>query len=824
MQAQDISLENGKKYTIGAVEVVGAKRYNAQTILSSSGLNVGDEITIPSEKFSSIIHKLWGYKLFSDIHIYIKKVEGDKVFLQLVIKETPVLTSVSISGVKKKEQQAIIKDASLKTGTKLTESFVYNTRNYLLNKYQKEGYLKTKVTIDIKPDSTDVNGVKMLVHIDRGNKLKIDAIHFTGNTHFSDFRLRWEMKNTKEKSFFRFWKRSKYIADKYDEDKNTLIDFYKENGYRDARIVSDSLYYTPDGNVVLDINLEEGKKYYFGDIKFLGNSVYNDRVLSHLLGIKKGDVYNGVLLKKRIQDPTRPDAEDISSLYQNNGYLFAQVQSVETGVSQDTINFEIRVLEGKPAYFNNISVVGNEKTNDNVIYREMRTRPGYLYSKEDVVRTVREIGQMGIFDAQQIVPNFKNADPNAGTVDIEYSLSETGASKIELQGGYGGGSFMGSLGLSFENFSVSNLFNPKAYTPVPMGDAQKLSLRLNVSRYYEAYSFSFSEPWWGGERPVQFSVSLQHTVQYGYIPYSYQADRSKRFYISGVTVGLAKRLRIPDDYFTISHALGLQHYNLDNYNTSLFTFGNGYSNSLVYTLTLRRSSSGPNPIFPMGGSDFSITAKFTPPYSLFNNKDYERLLQDREVAVKENDYVKVGEIDQERFRWLEFYKVRASGVWYTNVIDKFVLKTSGEVGYLGAYNGKRGVVPFERFFVGGDGLGYYAMDGRDNVQMRGYPNQSLSDADGATVYNKFSTELRYPITLKPMASIYGLIFAEGANSYTNLKDFNPFELKRSAGVGARIFMPAFGLLGIDFGYGFDPIYKGGQPSGWQTHFTFGQQF
>ena len=575
----------------------------------------------------------------------------------------------------------------------------------------------------------------------------------------------------------------------------------------------------------MKIALEEGKRYYFGDIRFLGNSVYNDRVLNQVLGIKKGDVYNGILLKKRIQDSTNPDSEDISNLYQNSGYLFSQVHPVETSVVNDTINFEVRIQEGKPAYFNKISVVGNEKTNDYVIYRELRTRPGYLYSRESIIRTLRELGQMQLFDAQNMNPELKNADPNAGTVDVEYNLTETGSSQVQLQGGYGGGSFIGTVALSFNNFSIKNLFNPKAYTPVPMGDGQALSLSVQVSRYYRTYGFSFSEPWMGGERPVQFSVSFSRTEQFGYNYRSYDVDKSKRVYITGVSVGLAKRLRVPDDYFQIAHNLSYQHYDLQDYsNFGVFTFKDGRSNSFAYTISLSRNSSGPNPIYPMSGSSFTISAKLTPPYSLFNGVDYGKLLEERAEAIADNDSDKLSLVDQKRFRWLEFYKLKFSSAWYTNLYSKFVLKFGADFGYLGAYNSKRGVVPFERFFMGGDGLGYYNMDSRENIQMRGYENYALSSDDGETVYNKYSLELRYPITLKPMASIYGLLFAEGGNVYNGLGNFNPFQIKRSAGLGLRLFMPQFGMLGIDFGYGFDNPANANTRSGWQTHFIFGQQF
>ena len=541
-EEERISLGQGKKYTIGGIEVTGAKRYNSQTILTTSGLKVGDEIEIPSEKFSAIIHKLWGYKLFSDVNIYIQRTEGDKVFLELAIQETPSLVDAQISGVSKKKKESLLKDVGLdKKGVKVNESLIANTRNYLINKYRKEGFLNTKVTINTKPVDTitDANGLSMLIHIDKGSKVKIDNITFEGNKEFKQEKLRKKLRKTKQRFAGRFWKRSKYVKKDFEEDLTKLVDFYKERGYRDARVVNDTLIRNKDGNIDLKIAIEEGKRYYFGDIRFLGNSVYNDRVLNEVLGIKKGDVYNGVLLKKRIQDNSKPDSEDIANLYQNSGYLFSQVHPVETSVVNDTINFEIRIVEGKPAYFNKISVVGNERTNDYVIYRELRTRPGYLYSKDAVVRTVRELGQLQLFDAQNINPDFKNADPNAGTVDIEYNLTETGSSQVQLQGGYGGGTFIGTVGLSFNNFSIKNLFNFKEYRPVPMGDGQSLSLSVQVSRYYRTYGFTFAEPWMGGKQPVQFSVSFNRTEQFGYNYRNYDVDKSRRVYITGASVGLA---------------------------------------------------------------------------------------------------------------------------------------------------------------------------------------------------------------------------------------------------------------------------------------------
>ena len=504
-------------------------------------------------------------------------------------------------------------------------------------------------------------------------------------------------------------------------------------------------------------------------------------------------------------------------------------------VRQDTIDFEIRIKENKLTYFDHVSVVGNDKTNDHVIYREIRTRPGQKYSKRNVIRTIRELGQLGYFDAEQLTPNFVNLDPNNGTLDLEYSVIEKGSSQIELQGGYGGGGFVGTLGLSFNNFSLRNMFEKDAWRPVPMGDGQRLSLRAQASTFYSTYSLSVMEPWLGGKRPVQFSTSFSHTVQYLFNFQTRERDTDRRFLITGGSIGIAKRLKWPDDYFQLSQALSFQHYNFNNYNTGLFTFGDGFSNNLAYTICIGRNSTSANPIYPRFGSDFSLNAKVTLPYSAFNGVDYKGLSDER-IAMGEvlaNDPTegeavdaqeRVSEIDQLRFNWLEYYKIKFQATWYTTLIGDLVLRPKAEFGFLGAYNKNRGIPPFERFFLGGDGLGAFSLDGREVVQLRGYPNQSLSTNDGSSIYNKFSLELRYPVTLKQLASIYVLSFVEGGAAYDSFRNYNPFDIKRSAGAGIRIFMPAFGLLGIDFGYGFYPILNGFEKNGWETHFIIGQQF
>lgn len=838
LQAQETPYNTGKKYTLGGITVSGNTNFSEQTIVTYSGLRKGKEMKIPGEDISNAIKKLWNSNLFSDIEIYITNIEDDVAYLEIRLSDLPQLNELKINGVKKSKIEGITKENKLNKGVKITENLITTTKNFLTKKYKKEGFYNSKIlinTIEVK-DSIKSSKVNMVLNIDKGTKVKVKDITFSGNTVLSSKKLRKSMKNTKQINRLRVLKRSKYIDSAYQKDLTKIIDKYKENGYRDARILSDSLIVNDDKTISLQINVKEGEQYTFGDITFIGNTVYTDQQLSRILRIRKGDTYNGILLEKRIADNSKPDADDITNYYQNFGYLFSTINPVEVNASGNVIDMEIRISEGKPAYFNNVSVVGNEKTNDHVIYRMLRTRPGQLYSKQNVVRSVRELGQLGFFDAQEISPNFNNPNPSEGTIDMEYSVKETGSSQIELQGGYGGGGFIGTLGLSFNNFSIKDIFKKDAYKPIPMGDGQKLSLRLQASRFYQTYSFSFSEPWLGGKKPVQFSTSISHTKQFLYNYQTRKADKSRSFNITGITIGLAKQLTVPDDYFILSQAISFQHYDLKNYNTGLFTFGNGSSRNLSYTVGLSRNNTRIDPIFPTGGSSFGITAKFSAPYSLFNNVDYKALKDERDAKelikadatntsfAKTQASDRISEIDQERYKWLEFYKVNFKGDWYTEVVKNLVLKPSIEFGFLGAYNNDRGIIPFERFFVGGDGLGSYSLDGRESIALRGYPNQSLSNQDGGTIYNKFSLELRYPITLKASAKIYALGFLEGGASYNSFKDYNPFNLKRSAGLGIRIFMPAFGLLGIDFGHGFDSLPGESVKHGWETHFIIGQQF
>ncbi|SDH38005.1 BamA/OMP85 family outer membrane protein [Myroides phaeus] len=867
-QAQDSinipSFEAPKHYVLGDIVVSGKFSLNPQTIVTFTGLNKGQKIAVPGEEISNALKKLWNVGSFTDINIYETSVKNDTINIELTLNELPRLNSVKIKGFKKSKSEALIKEAKLTKGKIVNDNFLSTTKYFLLNKYKKDGFYNTKVTLNTVPSDSTNRKVDLLVGIDRGKKVRISKITFDGNQQLTDKKLKKAMKETKERSPFnplRIFKSSKFIKNKYEEDLTKIVDKYKESGYRDARIIADTTSYDPKTNrIAINIDVTEGNKYYFGDIRFIGNTVYTNSQLRNILGIQKGETYNGILLDKRIQDNTRPDGFDITNQYQNNGYLFSRITPVEVKTANDTIDFEIRIAEGPIAKFNNVTVSGNEHTHDHVIYRDLSTRPGETWNKALVMETMRKLGSLNIFDPQAINPDIQNADPSSGTVDVEWQVAEKGSSQVELQGGYGGGGFIGTLGLSFNNFSLRNIFNKKSYQPFPMGDGQTMALRLQGSTYFQTYSLSFSEPWFGGRKPINFFGTVAYSKQNLYDYVNRRTDRSRGFNITTLQFGIAKRLNIPDDYFVLSHTLSFQYYDMNNYNTGLFTFGDGASRNLSYQIELRRDNRGMDPIFPTFGSFFSVSGKFTAPYSVFNNVDYKNLGDKEEykrralansidpvtgTSIPEGTYLNeqnrpvnnwedaaadIAKVDQKRFNWLEYYKLKFKGDWYTTVFDKLVLRTTADFGFMGAYNNNRGVVPFERFYLGGDGMANFSLDGREVIQLRGYQNQTLTPYNdrgeqvGGTIYNKFSLELRYPITLKPSASVYVLSFAEAGNAYESFKQYSPFELKRSAGLGVRVFMPMFGLLGIDFGYGFDTVPGTTQKSGWQTHFILGQSF
>ncbi len=801
-----VSFEKGKDYILGGITVTGLQKFKETTVKVFTGLKTGQVIKLPGDKLTSAIKKLYESKQFSEVDVYLSKVDGETVYLQFDVKELPQLNHIKITGIKKAKAKELQKDAELKQGAMVTDNLIVTTKNYFKKKYTDKGFLKTKVTLNTQKDTSDINTVDMNIHIDKGQRIKIKTIKFTGNNALSDSKLRKAMKNTKRKFLGRFWKSSKYIDDKYKEDLESILEKYSRLGYRDARILSDKLTWNDDNTINLEIEIEEGRQYRFADILFVGNKEYTDQHLQRILRIEKGDVYNGTVLKERVNGDGTPNSEDIQTLYQNNGFLFSSVNAVETKVANDSITVEIRIREDEKATIKKVTVVGNDKTNDHVIFRELRVKPGDLFSRQSIIRSIREIGQLGFFD-NNVTPDVK-PDYQNKTTDIEFSVIEKGGSQIELQGGYGGGSFIGTLGLSFNNFSIKDIFNKEAYKPLPTGDGQKLSLRLQSSRTYNTYSFSFSEPWLGGKKPKSLSFSVYSSNQFQLDPQTFRVDKSRSLGIIGVTLGLGQRLKWPDDFFQLSQSLSYQSFNLNNYGFRVGNdvLSNGTLNNLAYNISLSRNSSGPSLIFPTRGSEFSVAAKLTIPYSLLNGKDYSNL----DTA--------------EKYKWLEYYKLTFKGKWYTAFTQKLVMMTNAELGFLSYYNSKVGNSPFERYFVGGDGISAFQLDGRETIGLRGYENSRLSSIDGGTMYNKFQLELRYSITDAPSASIYTLGFLEAGNSYDTFSQFNPFELKRSAGLGIRIFMPAFGLLGIDFAHGFDPLPGQTVKSGWQTHFIIGRQF
>ncbi|MGB0176946.1 MAG: outer membrane protein assembly factor BamA, partial [Owenweeksia sp.] len=779
-----------------------------QVILLISGLKIGDKIELPGEETTRAVKNLWSQRLFDDIGIYISEIKGNVVFLEIRLKELPKLSKYYIKGIRKSKQDNLREELNLSSGTIVTENLVVNTENIAREYFVEKGYLNAEVEVVKRIDTTTNNAVILGVIIDRGEKVKIREIEFAGNENLSDRKLRKAMKETKRKRIWNIFKSSKFIREEYEDDKRKIIEKYNQNGYRDARIVDDTIYKIKDDRIQIDITIEEGRKYYFRHITWLGNTKYSNETLSKILNIKKGDVYDAAYLQERLF--LDPQGGDVSSLYLDNGYLFFDLNPVEILVENDSIDMEMRIREGRQATINKVTVVGNDRTNDHVIMRELRTKPGELFRRSDIQRSMRELQQLGYFEPTELNVNPK-PDAETGTVDIEYSVVERSTSQLELQGGYGAGRIVGTLGLNFNNFSARNIFNKKAWKPLPSGDGQTINLRAQSNGlFFQSYSASFTEPWLGGKKPNSLTVSLYHNIQnLNGRPKDDPLRQSLN--ITGVTVGLGQRLKWPDDYFTLYSAVDYQVYNLKRYPLAGIQFTEGQVNNLAVRFTFGRNSTD-YPIYPRRGSLFNITLEATPPYSLFNDKDYSTLS------------------DPEKFEWLEYYKWKVNSSWFTEIFNKTVIKTAGEFGFLGSYNSEVGLPPFERFYVGGDGLQNFVLDGREIIGLRGYPNNTIvpngggSSNIGGALYNKFTLELRYLITENPSAQIFMLSFLEAGNNYDTFDNYQPFKLKRSAGAGVRIFMPMFGLLGIDFGYGFDAYPGTFVPSGWNTHFIIGQQF
>lgn len=810
-----VDYNNPKKYIIGDIKVKGVKFLSPEQIISITGLQKGDEITVPSEQLSDVVKRIYQQRFFSNVGFYIDSLSANKdtCYLALQLQERPRVSRWSFKGIKKGEQTDITERVKLKRGGELSDYVVKSTTDIIKRYFKEKGFLKTEVSVSQEVDTVIKNAVRVTFNIDKGPKVKIQRITFSGNENVKDSKLAAAMKKTKDMRFKNFLKSKKFNEKEYDNDKNSMISVFNEAGYRDAKIIKDSMYYIADNRVAIDFAVEEGKKYYFRNINWTGNSVYSAEQLNSVLMINKGDVYDVVTMEKRLFGDPKQQHLDVRKMYTDNGYLFFNLMPVELNIEGDSVDVEMRVFEGKPATFNNIIINGNNITNEKIARRALFTRPGYLFSQSDFERSLREISSMGHFDPEvalsekgyNILPNAMN-----NTVDIAYNLQEKPNSQLELSGGWGGNTFVGSVGVSFNNFSLKRIFEKHAWRPVPLGDGQTLAIKFQTNgTYYTALSASFMEPWLFGKKPTSLNVSVYYTRQTN--SYYWYQNTDEYMEVFGIAAGLGTRLKWPDNYFVLYNELSWQTYKLNNWNYN-FLFNTGKSNNASYKISLNRNSTDQQ-IYPRKGSDLLLSLQLTPPYSAFRSKN--------------TDYKNMS--DEERYKWIEYHKWTFKGSLYTQLVGDLVLKTAANFGYLGYYNRDLGYSPFEGFVLGGDGMSGYNTYGSEIIGLRGYPNNSLTpiidNAYAGNVYDKFTVELRYPVVLQPQSTIYALAFLEGGNCWADIKDFNPFSIKRSAGVGLRVMLPIVGMLGIDWGWGFAPVPNEGlKRGGSQFHFMIGQQF
>lgn len=858
-----LSYANPREYEIAEINVTGLETIDKNALISLSGLKVGDKIRIPSQTTSNAIKKLWDRGIIGNVALYISKVEGDKAYLVLELTERPRLTRIFLKGVNKTQETDIKENLDLIKGKIVSDAVLKNAELTVKDYFVDKGFLNTEINIEQQKDSIITNGVLLNIYVDKKSKVRIDKITFDGNEDITDDKLRSKFKKTNEKLRFdvfqdafraiktakpknawnfltkshevsgkdimdyfgesvnvNFFKSSKFKKDEFKEDKKKLISYYNSKGYRDARIISDSLYDAAANEINIDIKIEEGNKYYFGNIEWSGNFVRSDEILDQVLGIKKGDVYDMELIQKKLT--FNPNGEDISSLYMDYGYLFFQVNPVEVRINNDSIDVEMRIYEGEQAKINKVIITGNDRTSDHVIRREIRTLPGQYFSRSQLIRTQQLLSQLGYFDAEQIginpIPN-----PSDGTVDIEYSLVERPSDQVELSGGWGGYyGFVGTVGLVFNNFSLRNITNFKAWKPLPVGDGQRLSLRVQANgRIYQNYSLTFTEPWLGGKKPNSLTVGANRSVIRNTNYYTQQEYGS--MVMNTVSAGLGKRLKWPDDYFTMSNTFSYTHYIFDDYQSSSnnqIGFSTGTARNLKYNLTIARNSVD-QPMFPRTGSEISLSVDLTPPYSLFRDPSFY------------DDAT-----DEQLYGWVEYHKWMFDAKYYQKLIGNLVFSARAHFGFISTYSEYAPTGPFDRFQMGGSGLSGANnwIVGYDLIALRGYEDNKITPPgygrflptdfglNGGVAYNKFVFELRYPLSMAQSSTIYVLGFAEAGNNFHTLKDFDPFNNYRSIGFGARIFMPAFGLLGIDWGYGFDTLPGDTKPSGGQFHFSIGQQF
>ena len=861
--SSSFSYSSPKTYEIGGITVEGADNLDEGAIRLLSGLNVGDKIDIPGEETSEALNKLWKQDLFSDVQLLSQRIEGKKIFLVIKVSERSRLSRFKFIGVSKSEADDLRERINLYKEKIVTDNLVISTQSEVYTFYEDKGFRSAEVNVTQEADSLFRNHVMLTIQVDKHKKVKINNINVTGNTHFSDSKVRGTFKETKEKSYFkpfldldtlsrnifgdirsipnhalkyvqnhiklRIFKSSKFLQENFEADKEMLIAKYNQKGFRDARIMRDSIYDDGTSRISIDLELSEGNRYYFRDIKWIGNTKYSSDILTKALGIKKGDVYDPIKLEARLY--MDQNGGDVTSLYMDNGYLFFQLDPQEILVGKDSIDLEIRMYEGQQARINKVTVTGNTKTNDYVVLRELRTRPGQLFSRADIIRSQRELSVLGFFDAENmnVIPT---PDPSTGTVDIEYVVQEKPNDQLTLQGGYGQGILIATVGVQFNNFSSKNIFKPREWNgPLPSGDGQKFGIQFNTNGpAYQAFNVSFTEPWLGGKKPTSLTLSAFYsffsngankraptlsdslTKEFWGIDkplYVFNVNRGF-FERRGIAAQIGSRLKWPDDYFTAFIELSAQQYTLQNQQQFIFQTGQAFN--LYAKFNISRSSID-QAIFPTMGSELTLSGQFTPPYSFFNDKDYSDLSA------------------AERFKWLEYHKWKFTGALYNKIFDKFVLYTRVGFGALGLYNRQVGMVPFERFYLGGDPFSSAVnqLDSREIISLRGYAGANLSPTIGATLINKYTAELRYPFSLNPSATIYGLGFVEAGNSWETFEGFNPFDVYKSAGLGVRIFLPMFGLLGVDWGYRLDDVegrvgFPQFDPQKSRFHFTLGMNF
>ena len=828
-----------KTYEIADIRVTGADSYEDFVLIGFSGLAVGDKIEVPGDQITKSLKRFWKQGLFSDIKFKATKIEGDKIWLEIALKQRPRVSEIVYNGLKKTEQEDLEVKVGIKQGGQMTPDLADRAKKIVTKYLEEKGFYHTEVQVLQFDDAARPGYVKVAVNVDKKDKTRVGQLYITGNEALTHTQINRAMKKTNDNNIVNFFRTKKFVEKEFENDKKLIIEKYNEIGYRDAQIIADSVVQSPYDSTRVDVYLtiDEGNKYVFGDISWVGNTVYPYDYLDAVLGIKKGDTYNLVELNKRLNE----DDDAVAKLYTDQGYLFFNVTPVEVRIDNDSIDFEMRMYEGKPATINEINIVGNTRVHEHVVRRELYTKPGQLYSQSDIMRSLRELAQMGHFDQEKLVPDIQ-PNPEDGTVDITYQLETKSSDQIEFSLGWGATGLVGSLGLKFTNFAIQNLFNPKSYRIVPQGEGQTFSINARTNgRYYTSASISFLEPWLGGKRPNSLSASIFFAAQSGYSDRYYQAyenlynnyyynyaysgnsdylqqlqeseyDPEKYLRTFGVSLGYGKRLSWPDDYFSFYGELSYQLYMMKDWPYMILTDGN--SHNFALNLQLSRSSID-NPIYTRRGSQFTLGLKITPPYSLIK-------------GTTDEEYAKM--TTSEKYNLLEYHKWKFSGKVFTPLTPdaKLILMTRAEFGYLGHYN-RNVKSPFESYYMGGDGMSSYSSYSTEYVSMRGYQSGSLTPYDPAVgrnmgyVYNKFTMELRYPISLEQNATIWALAFVEAGNCFADIKDYNPFNLKRSAGVGVRLFLPMFGLMGIDWGWGFDPINGSNQYGGSQFHFVLGQE-